>query len=80
MSLYNNMGSSYNRYNNFLLHATMSYLAAKANSGFHLLSSLVFVGVPDTHVWLYITYTVGSPFNILTQSQLYQVEIALGFS
>jgi hypothetical protein len=53
MSLYNNeilLGSSYNRYNNFLLHATMSYLAAKANSGFHLLSSLVSVGVPDTHV------------------------------
>jgi hypothetical protein len=71
MSLYNNeilLRSSYNIYNKFLLHATMSYLAAKANSRLHLLSSLVSIGIPDTHVWVYITYIAGSPSNILPQS------------
>jgi hypothetical protein len=65
MSLYNHeilLGSSYNR---FLLYALMSYLAAKANLRFHLLPSLVSVARPDTRVWLYITYTVGSPSNKL---------------
>jgi hypothetical protein len=79
VTLYNHeilLRSSYNR---FLLYALMSYLAAKANLRFHLLSSLVSVARPDTRVWLYITYTAGSPSNILPQSQFYQVEIALKF-
>jgi hypothetical protein len=75
MSLYNNeilLRSSYNIYNKFLLHATMSYLAAKANSRLHLLSSLVSIGIPDTHMGVHHIHSWVSfqyPPSIITLSR-----------